>query len=106
MISFLFHSLLAGVLLSVLTQGKIIIVNGLSYYASIDAVTTISNATAQLESSSSTQDADLVPLTVIDCATGSFTTAALQSIVQNYTASDDVFNTGFLQGPFSLSIAL
>jgi hypothetical protein len=47
---------------------------------------------------SASSSGDLIPLTVIEDISSAFTTSTLRSIVANYTAADDVFNTGFLQG--------
>lgn len=77
--------------------GKTVVVNGITYYASPDPVSTI-DATADLLSSASTNGVDLIPLTVMADSTNSFTTSVFKTLVGNYTASDDVFNIGFLQG--------
>jgi hypothetical protein len=82
---------------TVSTAGETIVVNGISYYAAPEPVSIIS-ATADMLSSASTTDMDLIPLTVMADSTSQFTTDVFRSIVSNYTASDDVFNTGFLQG--------
>jgi hypothetical protein len=77
--------------------GQTFIVNGVNYYAAPDPVTIIS-ATADMLSSASTSDVDLIPLTVMADSSSSFTTSVFRSIVGDYTAADDVFNIGFLQG--------
>jgi hypothetical protein len=82
---------------TVSTAGETIVVNEISYYAAPEPVSIIS-ATADMLSSASTTDVDLVPLTVMADSTSQFTTDVFRSIVSNYTASDDVFNIGFLQG--------
>jgi hypothetical protein len=88
---------------TVSSAGQTLVVNGISYYAAPEAVTIIS-ATADMLSSSATGDVDLIPLTVMVDSSNSFTTDVFRSIVSNYTASDDVFNTGFLQGLSSVHI--
>jgi hypothetical protein len=88
---------------TVSTAGETIVVNGISYYAAPESVSIIS-ATADMFSSASTTDVDLIPLTVMADSTSQFTTDVFRSIVSNYTASDDVFNTGFLQGIRTLEI--
>ena len=77
--------------------GQTIVVNGINYYASPEPVTKIA-ATADMLSSASTNEVDLIPLTVMADSTSSFTTSVFRSLVANYTAVDDVFNIGFLQG--------
>ncbi|KAG0650464.1 Scytalone deHydratase Arp1 [Hyphodiscus hymeniophilus] len=78
------------------SSGQTVVVNGISYYASPDPVSII-DATADMLSSSSTSGVDLIPLTVMADTSSSFTTSVFRTLVGNYTASDDVFNTGFLQ---------
>jgi hypothetical protein len=81
---------------TVSAAGETIAVNEISYYAAPEPVSIIS-ATADMLSSASTTDVDLIPLMVMADSTSQFTTDIFRSIVSNYTASDDVFNTGFLQ---------
>ncbi len=71
------------------------IVNGISYYAAPEAVSIISANSDMLFSASN--GLGLIPLTVMEDSSASFTTSVFRAIVGNYTASDDVFNTGFLQ---------
>jgi hypothetical protein len=106
-----FTSLLSSIAVLVFTAkvqglvsgtGQTFIVNGVNYYAAPDPVTIIS-ATADMLSSASTSDVDLIPLTVMADSSSSFTTSVFRSIVGNYTAADDVFNIGFLQGQFLLT---
>ncbi|KAF8847583.1 putative Glutamyl-tRNA amidotransferase subunit A [Acephala macrosclerotiorum] len=78
------------------SSGQTLVVNGISYYAAPNPVSIIS-ATTDMLYSASTTGVDLIPLTIIEDTTSSFTTSVFRSIVGNYTASDDVFNTGFLQ---------
>ncbi|THV50889.1 hypothetical protein BGAL_0132g00210 [Botrytis galanthina] len=78
---------MANAAISISKTGTTVTVNGISYYVGIDAVATI-------QSKPST--ADLVPLTVMKSSEKSFTAASFKSLVANYTASDDVFNPGFL----------
>jgi len=77
--------------------GQTVVVNGITYYASPDAVSII-DATADMLETASTTGVDLIPLTVMADPTSSFTTSVFRSLVGNYTAADDVFNAGFLQG--------
>ena len=96
-------SLLVATTVAVISQtGQTFVVNGIDYYAAPDSVTII-DATADMLSSASTNEVDLIPLTVMADSTSDFTTTVFRSLVANYTSSDDVFNTGFLQGKPSLS---
>jgi len=78
-------------------DGETVTLNGISYYAAPESVSII-DATADMLNSADTVGVDLIPLTVFEDSTSSFTTDVFRSIVANYTAADDVFNTGFLQG--------
>jgi hypothetical protein len=78
-------------------SGQTVVVNGIDYYVPPDAVTVIS-ASSKMLASSATSGLDLIPLTVLVDTSDSFTTSVFESLVNNYTSSDDVFNTGFLQG--------
>lgn len=77
--------------------GHTVVVNGITYYAAPEAVSIISATADQLKTAATT-GVDLIPLTVMEDKTSSFTTAVFRSLAGNYTASDDVFNIGFLQG--------
>ena len=77
--------------------GQTVVVNGINYYASPHPVSII-DSSAEMLSSASTSGVDLIPLTVMGDLSSSFTTSVFRSIVGNYTAADDVFNIGFLQG--------
>jgi hypothetical protein len=78
------------------SSGQTFVVNGISYYAAPEAVTIISATADMLMSASRRTDTDLIPLTVMVDSSGQFTTDVFRSLVSNYTASDDVFNAGFL----------
>jgi len=80
--------------------GQTVVVNGISYYAAPESVSIVA-ATEDILSSLSSSG-DLIPLTVMEDSSSSFTTSTFRSIVGNYTATDDVFNTGFLQGSIFL----
>lgn len=86
---------LANAAISISKTGTTVNVNGISYYIGVDTVTTI-------QSKPST--ADLVPLTVMKSLKSDFTAATFKSLVANYTASDDVFNPGFLEGMYKLQL--
>jgi hypothetical protein len=70
----------------VVQTGQTVQVNDIDYFAAPTSVNII-DLTAQ----------DVVPLTVLGDSSNSFTREVLISLVNNYTAMDDVFNTGFLQ---------
>lgn len=78
-----------------LVTGTTVSINGIAYYPSSELVATISISSSQR---AVFLNADLVPLTVVDGGKGSFGSSELQTVVKTYTTSDDVFNTGFLQG--------
>ncbi|APA08076.1 hypothetical protein SS1G_00271 [Sclerotinia sclerotiorum 1980 UF-70] len=79
---------LTNAAISISKTGTTVDVNGISYYVGVDAVTTIQSKPSK---------EDLIPLTVIKSLEGNFTAASFKSLVTNYTASDDVFNPGFLE---------
>ncbi len=78
------------------SSGQTFVVNGISYYAASEAVTIISATIDMLTSASRGTDTDLIPLAVMVDSSSQFTTDVFRSLVSNYTASDDVFNAGFL----------
>lgn len=81
--------------------GNIIVVNGISYYAASDPVATLVATKEQLRAACGNGAFQgLVPITVVETHSGAFTVDVMKGIVQNFSASDDVFNTGFLQGIF------
>ncbi|KAK0105533.1 hypothetical protein ONS95_004108 [Cadophora gregata] len=79
--------------------GHTVVVNGITYYAAPEPVSIISATADQLKSATTT-GVDLIPLTVLEDKSSSFTTAMFRSLAGNYTASDDVFNIGFLQAVY------
>jgi hypothetical protein len=95
-----------GILLSLSTAvhaaisqtGQTVVVNGINYYVAPTSMTIITLTADQKASASRGDDIDLVPITVLGDPTNLFTTAVFRSLVSNYTTTDDVFNTGFLQG--------
>jgi hypothetical protein len=90
-------TLITSATATVSTSGSTLVVNGISYYAAPEVMTII-DATADQLARAATTGVDLIPLTVIADSSSSFTVPVFRSTVDNYTASDDVFNTGFLQG--------
>lgn len=83
-----------GITMSQTPAGDTLVVNGISYYAAPTAVSIIdlSGVTNPFPT-----DIPLVPLTVIGDSTSLFDVAAFRAVVANYSASDDVFNPGFLE---------
>jgi len=78
-------------------SGRTVVVNGINYYVAPEPVSII-DATADMLKRALSNGVDLIPLTVFADLSSSFTTTAFRFLVGNYTASDDVFNIGFLQG--------
>lgn len=93
---FCLAAFIAAVSATISPAGQTVVVNGISYYAASDVVSSIA-ATSDVSSSVSSSGG-LIPLTVIEDTSASFTSSVFASIVSNYTATDDVFNIGFLQG--------
>lgn len=94
---FLSVGLLASLVTAAISKtGETVVVNGINYYVPPTSVSVIDLTAEQQASCPTGEDSELVPFTVF----GNFVlnVAAFNSIVSNYSASDDVFNTGFLQG--------
>jgi hypothetical protein len=91
-------SLVATVSAAISSTGETLVVNGINYFAAPTVMTKIDLSSNQLKTAATAASIDLIPLTVIGDSSNLFTNAAFTSIVNNFTASDDVFNTGFLQG--------
>ena len=89
---------LAAVTSATIAQtGQTVQVNGIDYYVAPSSVNIIDLTADDISSALRGEDIDLVPLTVLGDSSKSFTSAEFISLVNNYTATDDVFNTGFLQ---------
>jgi hypothetical protein len=86
--------------------GQNLQVNGINYFAGPTSVNIIDLTAGDRSSALRGEDIDLVPLTVLGDSTNSFTSDVFISLVNNYTATDDVFNTGFLQSKDAQSINL
>lgn len=78
--------------------GQTVVVNGINYYAFSNPVSVIDATTDILRSALLTTGVELIPLTVMADSSSSFTTSVFRSLVGYYTAADNVFNIGFLQG--------
>ena len=89
---------LAAVTSATIAQtGQTVQVNGIDYFAAPTSVNIIDLTPDDISSALRGEDIDLVPLTVLGDSSNSFTSDVFISLVNNYTATDDVFNTGFLQ---------
>ena len=88
----------ASVFATISQTGQTVKVDGIDYYVAPNYVTTITLTVDQKSAASRGNSLDLVPLTVLGDNTNLFTTTVFRSLVSNYTAADDVFSTGFLQG--------
>lgn len=75
--------------------GRTVNLNNISYYVPPAVVGVIPTNAAFGRSG-------LVPLTIVNSSTLVYTTDQLNAAIPVYTAADDVFQTGFLQGEFSL----
>ncbi|KAJ5933252.1 hypothetical protein N7516_007741 [Penicillium verrucosum] len=75
-------------------NGKLFTVNGINYYSS-DAVSRV--VTSDLNS---TRFDAIVPLTVVRTDEALLTKNIIQETISNYSATDDVFHTGFLEAVF------
>lgn len=73
-------------------NGKLFTVNGINYYSS-DAVSRV--ITSDFDS---TRLDAIVPLTVIRTDEALLTMNIVKETISNYSTTDDVFQTGFLQG--------
>jgi hypothetical protein len=94
---------LAAVARAAITQtGQTVQVNGIDYFASPISVDIIDLTADDRSSALRGESIDLVPLTVIGDSSSSFTSDVFTSLVNNYTATDDVFNTGFLRSKVGL----
>lgn len=78
-------------------NGKLLSVNGISYYSGGDPVSTLVTSF----DFNSTQFDDIVPITVIRTDETLLTKSSLGDIIANYSATDDVFQAGFLESGFS-----
>jgi hypothetical protein len=86
---------------SIAQTGQTIQVNGINYFAGPKSVNIIDLTAHGKSSALKGEKIDLVPLTVLGDSTNSFTSDVFTSLVNNYTATDDVFNTGFLRSKYA-----
>ena len=79
-----------------ISTGMTVVLNDIPYYIPASPVATIQIRPNQIIAGSSA--AGLVPLTVVETTSLTFNQSDLAAIIANYTASDDVFQAGFLEG--------
>ncbi len=77
--------------------GTTVNVDDIFYYVPSTPISSLGVGWDQLNSAASTGE-DLIPLTIMTGDFSTFDDEALQVVVEKYTAADDVFSTGFLQG--------
>lgn len=90
-------ALVAVVKATIAQTGETIQVNGINYFVSPTSMNVISLTTQNKISALKDENVDLVPLAVLGDSSKSFTSDAFTSLVNKYTATDDVFNPGFLR---------
>lgn len=88
-------SVLLGRLVSstAVDEGKLATVNGINYYVGASALSKVESSVPI----NGTDSTDIRPLTVIRTSASTFTPHMLQKKIDNFTASDDVFQSGFLE---------
>ena len=90
---------------SIVSTGSTLTLNGIPYYLPANPVATLKLSPGPLKSLPST--AGLIPLTVISTTSLSFNQADLDATIANFTAADDVFQAGFVEGKhFSMARGL
>jgi len=83
---------LAGLASAALTNtGRTVSLNSIPYYVPPTAV-------GQIPINAAFGRTGLVPLTVVNSSSLVYTADQLNTVIPLYTAADDVFQTGFLQG--------
>ena len=89
----------AAISTSTVDNGKLLSVNGISYYSGGNAVSSLLTSV----DFNSTRFDDIVPITVIRTDETLLTKSSLSDIIANYSATDDVFQAGFLESWLSVS---
>ena len=85
-----------------ISTGTTVALDGATYYIAGSPIATISIQPKQLRASSPV--ASFFPMTVVSTASLTFAQSDLESAVSNYTATDDVFNSAFLESRSRLSV--
>jgi hypothetical protein len=86
-------SLSTNAIAAINLKGQTIEFNGKTYYTPPTAVATLKTAAGSQVSNTN----GLQPLTVIRCDSVKLTSSIVESLVESYQSTDDVFNTGFLE---------
>ncbi|KAJ5643729.1 uncharacterized protein N7484_006236 [Penicillium longicatenatum] len=86
-------SLSTNAIATISLKGQTIEFNGKTYYTPPTAVATLKTAAGSQVSNTN----GLQPLTVIRSDTLKLTSSIIESLIENYQSTDDVFNTGFLE---------
>ncbi|BCS20854.1 glutamyl-tRNA(Gln) amidotransferase, subunit A [Aspergillus puulaauensis] len=81
---------------TIIDNGKLAVVDGINYYVGGVPVSRLS----PVPSSRSTEDTELLPITVIRSTVAGFTNDDLDGIIGNFSRKDDVFQRGFLEALF------
>lgn len=82
---------------AILDKGKLVTLDGIGYWVGSTAVSGLSSSrTLNWNWTAS----DIVPLTIIQTNATDFTSSDLDETIAKFTASDDVFSPGFLEGMF------
>jgi Asp-tRNA(Asn)/Glu-tRNA(Gln) amidotransferase A subunit family amidase len=96
-VAFLASNVLVPTFASVLsTTGRTVVLDGISYYIPAETVATLDASSLPRK----IKDADLTPLTVIATNSFSYNAKAFEATISNFTSSDDVFSTGFLESVY------
>lgn len=77
--------------------GSTVVVNDIYYYVPSAPVSSLGVGPNQLKAAT-TPGEDLIPLTVMRTNLSNFDVTMLREEVEKYSATDDVFHPGFLQG--------
>lgn len=88
-------SILTSATATVLDKGKLVSLDGINYWVGGVAV---SRLPSSAEVNWNWNVSDIVPLTVIRTNVSTFTSGTLNETIASFTASDDVFGLGFLEG--------
>ncbi|MCJ1309334.1 hypothetical protein MMC25_002993 [Agyrium rufum] len=83
---------------NLVSTGSTLTVNDIPYYVPAAPLTTLSVRNGLLRSLPSA--AGFVPLTVISTTSLTFSQASLESVISNFTASDDVFQSAFAEAVY------
>lgn len=94
MLACLFN-IIASATATVLDKGKLVSLHGINYWVGGVSVSRLPSS-AQVNWNWTVSD--IVPLTVIRTNASTFTSGSLKETVATFTASDDVFGLGFLEG--------